>query len=93
MTERNTDIVHTFEEGNQLATFNFDDVPDFLEKCNYWMAHPKERYDIARRGWEWSKDWSWDQQMEKHVRFINGEDVDADGDAGEYVGTYSELCR
>jgi spore maturation protein CgeB len=90
LTERNTDVAHTFEEGNQLATFNFGDVPDFIEKCQYYMAHPKERLEIARRGWEWSKDWSWDQQMEKQVRFINGEDVDADGAAGEYVGTYSD---
>ena len=89
LSERNTDIVASFEEGNQLVTFNFGDVPDLLEKAHYWMdkARHKERLEIARRGWEWSANWGWDQQMDKMTRFIDGDDVPADGAASPWVGT------
>jgi spore maturation protein CgeB len=87
LSERNTDVVASFEEGNQLATFNFGDIPDLLEKTRYWLDNPKERLEIARRGWEWSANWSWDQQMDKMMRFIDGDDVPADGAASAWVGT------
>lgn len=87
LTERNTDVEASFEEGNQLATYNFGDVPDLLEKARYYMDNPKERLEIARRGWEWSANWSWDQQTDKMVRFIDGDDVPADGAASAWVGT------
>jgi hypothetical protein len=87
LTERNTDVAASFEEGNQLATFNFGDVSDLLKKTRYWMDNPKERLEVARRGWEWSANWSWDQQMEKMTRFIDGDDVPADGAASAWVGT------
>jgi hypothetical protein len=89
-TERNTDIAATFEEGNQLVTYNFGDTPDLLEKARYWMARPKERLEVARRGWEWSQEWGWDKQAEKMMRFMDGNDVLADGAAQDYVGTLSD---
>jgi hypothetical protein len=52
LSERNTDVAATFEEGNHLATYNFGDVPDLLEKARYWMDRPSDRLEIARRGWE-----------------------------------------
>jgi len=88
-TERNTDIAATFEDGNQLATYNFGDTHDLLEKARYWLDNPKERLEIARRGWEWSANWGWDQQMDKMMRFIDGDDVPADGAASAWVGTLS----
>jgi hypothetical protein len=87
LTERNTDVEASFEDGNQLAMFNFHDIPDLLERARYYMDNPKERLEIARRGWEWSANWSWDQQMEKMMRFIDGDDVSADGAASPWVGT------
>ncbi len=90
LTERNTDVEHTFEDGNQLAMTNFKDIPQLIEKARYYMDRPNERMEIARRGWEWSKDWGWDKQMDKMVRFIDGENVDADGAAGNWVGTYND---
>ena len=93
LSERNTDVVASFEEGNQLVTFDFGDVPDLLEKAAYWMdkARAKERLEIARRGWEWSANWGWDQQIEKMIRFIDGDAVPADGAASPWVGTLREL--
>lgn len=86
LSERNTDVEHTFEDGNQLAMTDFSNIPQLVEKARYYMERPKDRLEIARRGWEWSQDWGWDQQTEKMVRFIDGEDVPADGAAGEYTG-------
>jgi hypothetical protein len=90
LTERNTDVAASFEEGNQLATYNFGDIPDLLEKARYWRANQKERLEIAKRGWEWSANWSWDQQTDKMTKFIAGEDVLADGAATPWVGTLRE---
>lgn len=87
LTERNTDVEASFEDGNQLAMFNFHDIPGLLEKARYYMDRPKERLEIARRGWEWSANWGWDQQMDKMMRFIDGDDVPADGAASPWVGT------
>lgn len=87
LTERNTDIAATFEEGNQLATYDFGSTEHLLERVSYYLKNQKERYDIARRGWEWSQDWGWDKQAEKMMRFMDGDDVLADGAAHDYVGT------
>ncbi|RLB65595.1 MAG: hypothetical protein DRH08_07785 [Deltaproteobacteria bacterium] len=87
LTERNTDIATTFEEGNQLATFDFGSPEHLLERAHFYKGKQKERYDIARRGWEWSQEWGWDKQMEKMVRFIDGDDVLADGAAQDFVGS------
>jgi len=72
LTERNTDVDASFVEGDQLAKFDFGDCAQLVDRIRYWLGRPKERLEIARRGWEWSEDWSWDQQMEKIVRFIEG---------------------
>jgi hypothetical protein len=93
LTERNSDIDYSFEDGNQLAKFDFDDPDHCVEKAQYYMNRPDERREIARRGWEWSEDWGWDQQMDKMTRFIGGEDVPADGAAGEYVGTLEDESK
>jgi hypothetical protein len=90
LTERNVDIDHSFEDGNQLAKFDFGDAAHCVDRAQYYMSNPNERLEIARRGWEWSENWSWDQQMEKLVRFIDGEDLPADGAAAEYVGTLGD---
>lgn len=87
LTERNTDIAATFEEGNQLATFDFGNPEHLIERARYYLDNQKERYDIARRGWEWSQDWGWDKQAEKIMRFIDGDDVPADGAASPWVGS------
>jgi len=88
LTERNTDITASFEDENQLAMFDHGNAEQLLHRSKYYLDHTKERLEIARRGWEWSKNWGWDKQMEKMVRFIEGEDVPADGAAARYVGTW-----
>ena len=88
LTEGNKDIEATFENGNQLAWFPFQDGSphrDMVEKIRYYMDRPKLRHEIAMRGHEWTRNWGWAQQAEKMVRFIKGEDIPADGAAGEYV--------
>lgn len=87
LSERNTDVAASFEEGNQLATFDFNSHQDLGNKIRHYLDNPKERLEIARRGWEWSANWGWDQQMDKMVRFIDGDDVPADGAASPWVGT------
>ncbi len=34
LTERNTDVAASFEEGNQLATYSFGDIPDLSHETN-----------------------------------------------------------
>lgn len=93
LTELNTDIAHTFNDGEQLAWFGWQEMEEMIEKVNHYLSRPEERKEISVRGWEWSKDWSWDHQVEKLVRFIRGEDVPADGAAGKYIEHYSEGVR
>jgi len=88
LTEHNKDIEATFENGNQLAWFPFqrgNPHPEMLEQIRYYIDRPALRHEIAMRGYEWSRNWGWAQQAEKMVRFIRGEDVPADGAAGEYI--------
>ena len=88
LTEHNKDIEATFENGNQLVWYPFkrdSPHPEMLEQIRYYMDRPELRHEIAMRGHEWSQNWGWDQQMDKMVRFIEGEDVPADGAAGKYI--------
>jgi len=87
LTESNADIEHSFTDGKELATFPPGDIPKMLERIKYYMDRPELRDEIAMRGYEWTRDKSWDHQMDKMVRFIGGEDIPASGAAEEYVGT------
>jgi len=90
LTERNSDVDASFEDGNQVAMFDHGNAEQLVERVRYYLDNPKDRLEIARRGWEWSQNWGWGQQMEKMVRFIDGVDIPADGAAGDYVGTYKD---
>jgi spore maturation protein CgeB len=89
LTESNADIRHSFTDGQELAMFNEGDIQHMMKQIKYYMGQPKLRHEIAMRGHEWTRDKSWTQQAEKMVRFIRGEDVPADGAAGEYVGHFN----
>ena len=89
LTEQNVDIDHSFTDGVELAKFKARDIPGMLEQVKRYMAQPELRDEIAMRGHEWTRDKSWAHQAEKIVRFIQGEDIPADGAAGEYA-TYQD---
>ncbi len=89
LAERNADIDHSFTDGEELAVFNAGNIPHMIDQIRYYMNKPELRHEISMRGYEWTRDKSWTHQVEKMVRFIRGEDVPADGAAGEYVGTYN----
>ncbi len=93
LTEGNADIDHSFTDGKEVAMFPFQNIPKMIEKIQYFMARPELRDEIAMRGHEWTKDKSWNHQMEKMVRFIGGEDVPADGAADKYVGTFATAAQ
>lgn len=85
LTESNADIEHSFTDGQELAIFKKGNIPHMLDRIRYYMDKPKLRHEIAMRGHEWTRDKSWTHQAEKMVRFIRGENVPADGAAGEYT--------
>ena len=91
LTESNADIEHSFTDGQELATFKTGNIPHMLDRIKDYMERPKLRHEIAMRGHEWTRDKGWDQQMDKMVRFIGGEDIPASGAAGEYVGSYNPV--
>lgn len=83
LTELNRDVAATFERGNQLDWFS--SPKEMEEKVIFYMKNPKIRMEIAKRGYTWTKDRSWTEQMEKIVRFVQGEDF-CDGAADPYTG-------
>lgn len=89
LTEKNADVLHSFQDGVELAMFNFQDIKQMLERIQYFMERPQLREEIAMRGHEWSKTRTWAHQADKMIRFIAGEDIPADGAAAEYV-SYQE---
>jgi hypothetical protein len=86
LAESNLDIEHSFTDGVEMAIFRSKDIPHMIDRIRYYMDKPELRHEIAMRGHEWTRDKSWTHQAEKIVRFIRGEDVPADGAAGEYTG-------
>ena len=85
LAESNLDIEHSFTDGVELATFKSRNIPHMIDRIRYYMDKPALRHEIAMRGHEWTRDKSWTHQAEKMVKFIRGEDVPADGAAGEYL--------
>jgi hypothetical protein len=92
LTERNADIDHSFTDEVELAKFDRNNIPHMLDRIRYFMDNPKMRDEIAMQGHEWTRNKGWDQQMDKMVRFIGGEDIPADGAAGEYV-SYEDSAK
>jgi hypothetical protein len=86
LTEQNADILHSFSEGRELATFRQGDIEHLLEQAEYYMQRPALRREIGLAGHEWAKTRSWAHQVEKMVQFVQGKNIPADGAAGEYVG-------
>ena len=82
LTEKNKDLAHSFENENQLVWF--ESTEEMLDKVSTYMKDSTAREEIAARGLEWAKTRDWTAQMNKIVRFINGEIV-CDGAAGTYV--------
>ncbi len=74
-----------------MAIFRKGDIPHMLDRIRYYMDQPELRHEIAMRGHEWTKDKGWDHQMDKMVRFIDGEDIPASGAAGEWVSPYNPV--
>jgi spore maturation protein CgeB len=48
--DRQRDILELFREGEHLVTFR--DAADLARKVHYYLDHPEERQDIARKGHE-----------------------------------------
>jgi hypothetical protein len=97
LTQANADIKHTFTNEKELVWWDEPfgekiNAKAMLDAIRCWVDNPKERQRIAETGHEWAKDKSWLNQMEKHVRFIKGEDIPADGAAGAFVGTCDETA-
>ncbi|GAG11620.1 unnamed protein product, partial [marine sediment metagenome] len=86
LTEQNADILHSFSEGVELATFRRGDIEHLLKQAEYYMRHPALRREIGLAGHEWAKTRSWAYQAEKMIQFVQGKNIPADGAAGEYVG-------
>lgn len=82
LTEYNVDVQASFNRGDQLDWFV--DQKEMFEKINFYLKRPMLRNEIARRGYRWAKDYTWEHQAEKMIRFIQGESV-CDGGAGEYI--------
>lgn len=85
LTEQNADILHSFSEGRELATFRRDDLEHLLEQAEHYMQRPALRREIGLAGHEWAKTRSWAHQAEKMVQFVQGKDVPADGAAEQYT--------
>jgi len=84
LTEHNMDVEASFIRGQELDWFQFNDSEELLEKIQFYMDRPTLRDEIARRGHEWSKDYTWERQAEKMVEFMEGGSI-CDGGANEFV--------
>lgn len=82
LTEHNVDVEATFTRGEQLDWFHTTD--EMFEKIEFYLAQPELRDEIARRGHEWAKDYTWEHQAAKMVDFIQGNSV-CDGGASKFV--------
>ncbi len=78
------DVEASFIRGQELDWFQFNDSEELLEKIQFYMDRPTLRDEIARRGHEWSKDYTWERQAEKMVEFMEGGSI-CDGGANEFV--------
>jgi len=90
LTEQNADILHSFSEGRELATFKQGDIEHLLEQAEYYIQRPALRREIGLAGHEWAKTRSWAHQAEKMVQFVRGKNIPADGSAEQYVGRADE---
>jgi hypothetical protein len=84
LTEHNVDVEASFTRGQELDWFDFNNTDEMLEKIQFYMSRPELRDEIARRGHEWAREYTWNHQTEKMVRFIQGSSV-CDGGAEEFV--------
>ena len=82
LTEHNMDVEASYTRGEQLDWFHTQD--EMFEKIEFYLTRPELRDEIARRGHEWAKDYTWEHQAAKMVDFIQGGRV-CDGGAGEFV--------
>jgi len=90
LSQSNADIKHSFSNGTELAWWDEPEGDSISEKAmldsiRYWLDHENARNLVAETGYEWAKNKTWVDQMEKHIRFIQGEIVPADGAASPYV--------
>ena len=69
LTETHGNLDSLFEPGKEIETFSSKE--ELLEKCHYFLAHPAEREQIARRGLErCQRDHSLQQRaalLEEHI--------------------------
>lgn len=51
LVERCEDFKKFFKEDKEIAMFNFNDKEDMLKKVKYYLAHEKEREEIAKKAY------------------------------------------
>ena len=81
LSEYCADLGHSYERGQELDWWTSDD--EMLNKIHYYLSVPEHRAEIAAAGHKLAKKYTWEHQMNKITKFIQGNRV-CDGAAYEY---------
>jgi len=84
LTEGNMDVISSFTQGDQLDWFDFQNIEQMLEKIDFYLRNPALRHEIALKGHNWAKEYTWEHQASKMADFMSGSYI-CDGGAKEYV--------
>jgi spore maturation protein CgeB len=90
LSQANADIKHTFTNGEELVWWDEPEGQEIdsgamIDLARKWLADEQGRLRVAEAGYEFAKEFTWVNQMEKIVRFVGGEAIPADGAAQPYI--------
>ena len=66
--QRTSDVLELYQEGSEIQCF--ESPEEALEKIEYYLEHPAEREEIARRGYERAVPaYSYDRRVREIVEY------------------------